>query len=261
MNVQNTDGLSVNHYYCIMNLNKRPRWLCSWKGEEGDQCEKCAQSNGRRLCQRHFCQYEERQWLRAATEPAGINTNDAPAPVGNIAVNNNDDEQLIDAANVENIGNHANNNYPPDVVDDQSNDAAAPICTIADIDNNDRGINVDTAPVRYTADSRDNYEQLNDAVNNDRCEVADGQLIEAVVGNGNIETHYAAIGNEGTPFTINYLNDQLELRDKRIRELEAKIVDLERKMTALSETIGDWNCNSVGSDSRFSHFSGLWVKD
>ncbi len=132
--------------------------------------------------------------MRAATEPAGINNNDAPAPVGNIAVNSNVDEQLIDAANVENVGNHANNNDPPDVVDDQSNDAAAPICTIADnIDNNDRGINVDTTPVRNTADSRDNNEQLNDVVNNDCREVADGQLIKAVVGNGNIETHYAAI--------------------------------------------------------------------
>ena len=188
-----------------MNLNKRPRWLCSWKGEEGEQCKNWAQSNGRRLCQQDFRQYEERRRLRAATEPAGINNNDASAPVGNIAVNNNDDEQLIDAANVENVGNHANNNNPPDVVDDQSNDAAAPVCTIADnIDNNDLGINVDTAPVRNTANSTDNNEQLNDAVSNDCCEVADGQLINAVVGNGNIETHYAAIGNDGTTFTINY---------------------------------------------------------
>jgi hypothetical protein len=214
VNLQNTDGLSVNHYYCIMNSNKRTRWLCSWRGEEGEQCVKCAQCNGRRLCQRHFCQYEERQRLRAATEPAGINNNDVPAPVGNITVNNNDDEQLIDAANVENVGNHANNNNPPDVVDDQSNDAAAPVCTIADnINNNDLGINVDTAPVHNTADSRDNNEQLIDAVNNDRHEVADGQLIEAVVGNGNIETH----GNDGTTFAVNYLNNQLELRDERIR--------------------------------------------
>jgi hypothetical protein len=88
--------------------------------------------------------------------------------------------------------------------------------------------------------------------------VADG-LIEAVVGNGNIETHYAAISNDGTTFTINYLNDQLELGDKRIRELEANIVDSERKMTALSETIGDWNCTSVGSDSRFSHLFSFTV--
>ncbi len=100
------------------------------------------------------------------------------------------------------------------MADDQSNDAAAPICTIADnINNNDLGINVDTAPVCNTANSRDNNEQLNAAVNNDRPEVADGQLIEAVVGNGNIETH----GNNGTTFTINYLNNQLELRDERIR--------------------------------------------
>ena len=74
--------------------------------------------------------------------------------------------------------------------------------------------------------------------------MADGQLIEAVIGNGNIETHYTAIHNNGTTLTaptINYLNDQLELRDKRIRELEATIVDLERMMTALSETVGDFD--------------------
>jgi hypothetical protein len=75
----------------------------------------------------------------------------------------------------------------------------------------------------------DNNEQLTDAVNNDHREVGDGELIEAVVGNGNIETHYAAIHNNGTTLmgpTINYLNVQQELRDKRIRELESKIVDL-----------------------------------
>ncbi len=70
---------------------------------------------------------------------------------------------------------------------------------------------------------------------------------------------FHTICNDGTTFTINYLNDQLELRDERIRELEAKIVGLERKMSALSETIGDWNCTSIGSDSRFSHFSGFTV--
>ncbi len=76
-----------------------------------------------------------------------------------------------------------------------------------------------------------------------------------MVGNGNIETHYAAIHNDGTTLTaptINYLNDQLELRDKRIRELEAKNVDLERMMTALSETVGDFKCTSVDNNSRFS---------
>ena len=74
--------------------------------------------------------------------------------------------------------------------------------------------------------------------------MADVQLIEAVVGNGNIETHYTAIHNNGTSLmapTINYLNDRLEIRDKRIRELEAKNVDLERMMTALSKTVGDLN--------------------
>ncbi len=197
--------------------------------------------------------------MPAATELAGTINNDVPAPVGNITDNNDDDEQLIDAAPVQNFGNHANNNYPPDVVneqlnvaapvenvgnhannndppyvvDEQSNDAAAPIRKIAvSIDNNDQGINVDAAPVRNIANSMDNNEQL----------------IEAVVGNGNIETHYAAIHNDGTTLmvpTINYLNDQLELRDKRIRELEAKIVDLERMMTALSEAVGDFKCTSV----------------
>ncbi len=90
--------------------------------------------------------------------------------------------------------------------------------------------------------------------------MGDGQLIEAVVGNGNIETHYAAIHNDGTTLTaptINYLNDQLELRDRRMCDLEANIVDLESKMTALSETVGDWRCTSVGSNSRFSHMTGF----
>ena len=36
-------------------------------------------------------------------------------------------------------------------------------------------------------------------------------------------------------------------------DLEAKIVDLESKMTALSDTVGDWRCTSV--DSRFSHMT------
>jgi hypothetical protein len=62
----------------------------------------------------------------------------------------------------------------------------------------------------------DNNKQLNDvapvenvsnhAINNDRCEVADGQLIEAVVGNGNIETHYVAIRNNGTTYTAPPIN-------------------------------------------------------
>ncbi len=177
-----------------MDLNQPPRWRCSWIGENGEQCTKWAQK--RRLCQRHFLQREQQQSLPAATELAGIINNDAPAPVGNIAINNNDDEQLIDGANVENVDD------PPDVVDEQSNAAAAPIHNIADsIDNNDQWINVEAAPVRNFANSMDNNEQLNDAVNNYRCEVADGQLIEAVVGNGNIETHYAAIHNNGTTLT------------------------------------------------------------
>ena len=120
-------------------------------------------------------------------------------------------EQLNVAAPAKNVANHANNNDPPYVADEQSNDAAAPIRKIVDsIDNNDQGINVDAAPVCNIANSMDNNEQLNDADNNDHCEVADGQLIEAVVGNGNIETHYTAIHNNGTSLmapTINYLND------------------------------------------------------
>ena len=98
-----------------MALNERPRWACSWRGEDGEQCTKWAQK--RRLCQRHFLQREQQQSLCAATELAGIINNDD---------NNDDDEQLIDVANVENVGNHANNNDPPDVVDEQLN-VAAPV--------------------------------------------------------------------------------------------------------------------------------------
>ena len=107
-----------------MDLNQRPRWACSWRGENGEQCTKWAQK--RRLCRRHFLQREQQQSLRAATELAGIINNDVPAPVGNITDNNDDDKQLIDAANVENVDNHANNNDPPDVVDEQLN-VAAPV--------------------------------------------------------------------------------------------------------------------------------------
>jgi len=64
------------------------------------------------------------------------------------------------------------------------------------------------------------------------------------------------LGN-GTTFTINYLNNQLVIRDERIKELEAKIGDLEQKMTALSDRIGGWHCTSIGSGgtSRFSQLS------
>ncbi len=48
--------------------------------------------------------------MRTTTETARIINNDVPAPVGNITDNNNDDEKLIDGANVENVGNPANNN-------------------------------------------------------------------------------------------------------------------------------------------------------
>ena len=54
--------------------------------------------------------------------------------------------------------------------------------------------------------------------------------------------------------TIMCLNDQLELRDRRIRDFEAKIVDLESKMTALSER--NWTQCTL-PNSRFSHRSEL----
>ena len=127
------------------------------------------------------------------------------------------------------------------MVDEQTNNAAAAIHNIAD--NNAQGNNDDTAPVCNTANSMDNNEQLNDA-DNDRCEVADGQLMDAVVGNE-------------TTLTIDYLNNELVIRDERIKELEAKIGDLEQKMTALSDRIGGWHCTSIGSGgtSRFSQLS------
>ena len=79
------------------------------------------------------------------------------------------DEQLIDGDNVENVGNpannndaapvgnvgdHTNNNDPPVVVDEQTNNAAAPNHNIAD--SNDQGNNDDTAPVCNTGNSMDN---------------------------------------------------------------------------------------------------------
>ncbi len=94
--------------------------------------------------------------------------------------NIDNNEQLNVAAPVENIGNQANNNDPHDVVHEQSNDTAAPVCNIAGSMHNNEQLN-DSAPVENVS----NY-----AINNDRREVADGQLIEAVVRNGNIETTY-----------------------------------------------------------------------
>jgi hypothetical protein len=139
-----------------MDLNQPPNqpriWCCIWIGENGEQCKKWAQRQ--RLCRRHFVQRNQQQSLRATTEPARIINNDSPAPVGNIADNNNDDEQLIDAANVENVGNpannndaapvgnvgnHANNNYPPDVVDvgnPANNNEAAPVGNVGNHANN-----------------------------------------------------------------------------------------------------------------------------
>jgi hypothetical protein len=91
------------------------------------------------------------------------------------------------AALVKNVGNQANNNDPHDVVHEQSNDTAAPVRNIADSMDNNEQLN-DSAPVKNVS---------NHAINNDRPEVANGQLIEAVVGNGNIETHYAVIHKDG----------------------------------------------------------------
>ncbi len=87
--------------------------------------------------------------------------------------------------------------------------------------------------------------------------MADGKLFDAMNGYGNIETHYAAVHNNGTTLTaptIKYLNDELELRDGIMPDLEAIIVDLESKMTALTDTVGYWpRCTSP--DSRFSYKS------
>ncbi len=183
----------------------------------------------------------------AATELAGIiNNEDVAAPVPNIpdnidhneqlADNIDCNEQLIDAAAIHNIGNKAIINDPQYVVVEETHDKAA--------------------PVEHIAASIDNNEKLsNAALNIDPHDVAHAKLIVAVVGNGNNETHYAAVHNDGNTLmapTIKYLNDELELRDRRMRDLEAKIVDLESKMTALSETVGDWRCTSVDSNNRIS---------
>ena len=173
--------------------------------------------------------------------------NDAAAPVCNITDNIDDNEQLNDAAPVENVCNQANYNDPHDVVDEQSNDTTAPVRNITDSMDNNEQLS-DVAPVENVS---------NHSINNDPHDVADGQLIDTVVGNGNNETHYAAIHNNGTTLmapTIMYLNDQLELRDRRMSDLEAKFVDLESKMTALSERY--WTqCTSP--NSRFSYKSEL----
>ncbi len=190
---------------------------------------------------------DNEQRISAAPVDNGIINNDEAAPVRNIADNIDDDKQLNDAAPVENFGNQANNNDPHDVVDEQSNDTAAPVHNIADSMDDNEQLS-DKAPVENVT---------NHASNNVSHDVADEQLIGAVVGNENIETHYVAIHNNGTTLTaptIMYLNDQLELMDRRIHDLEAKIVDLESKMTALSDTVGYWpKCTS--NDSRFSYKS------
>ena len=121
-----------------------------------------------------------------------------------------------------------------------------------------RGKNDTAAPVGNIAESIDNNEQLsNVALNIDCHDMAEGKLFDAVDGNGNNETHYAAVHNVGntlTTPTIRYLNDELELRDGRMHDLEARIVDLESKMTALSDTVGYWPCCTL-VNSRFSYKS------
>ena len=54
-------------------------------------------------------------------------SNDAAAPVCNIADSIDNNDWLIDATSVENVGNHAINNDCHDVANDLSNDAAAPV--------------------------------------------------------------------------------------------------------------------------------------
>ncbi len=93
--------------------------------------------------------------------------------------------------------------------------------------------------------------------------MADEQLIDAAVGNGNNETHYVAVRNiENTLMapTIRYLYDQLELRDARVCELEARIVDLESKLTALydrvSQPSNDWlGCTLPNSQYSYDELS------
>ena len=243
----------------MMDLNQPPnrpppRWPCRWIGDNGEACGKWAQRQS--LCQRHLNQRDQQR--------ARIINNDAPDPVGNNADNNNNHEPLNDGENVENVrnqddnndatpvgnvDNHADNNNPPPVVDEQTNNAAAAIHNIAN--NNAQGNNDDTAPVCNPGSSMDNNVQLNDA-DNDRREVADGQLMDAVVGNE-------------TTLTIDYLNNELVIRDERIKQLEAKIGDLELMMAEFSDRNGgNFNCTSIasGGTSRFSdcsRFSQLTV--
>ncbi len=84
-----------------------------------------------------------------------------------------------------------------------------------------------------------------------------------MVGSGNNETHNAAVHNVGntliTP-TIRYLIDELELRIGKMRDLEAIIVDLESKMTALSDTVGYWPC-CTSVNSRFSYKSEFSLEE
>ncbi len=97
--------------------------------------------------------------MPAAPDLTGIINNDAPAPVGNITDNNDDDEQLIDVAPVQNVGNHANNNDPPDAVNEQLN-AAAPVENVGNHANNndppdvvDEQSNDAAGPIRNIANS------------------------------------------------------------------------------------------------------------
>ena len=133
-----------------MAANGRPRWSCSWNGEE---CTRLAQANGRRLYRQHFCLYEDQQRLRTATGLADIINNNVWIIYAAAAEN---------VAAVENFGNQAINNDYHDMVGDFPNDAAAPVGNVADnIDNNDWLI--DAAPVENLG---------NHAINNDSHDVA-----------------------------------------------------------------------------------------
>jgi hypothetical protein len=162
---------------------------------------------------------------------AGDLSNDMAAPVGNVPANIDNNDWLVDAAPVEYVGNHAINNDCHDAANDLSNDVVALVYNIADSKNNNEQM-IDAAPVENVS---------NHAINNDPHDVTDGQLIDAVVGNGNNETHYVAVHNVGNTLmapTIRDLNDQMELRDQIICDLEARIVELESKLTALSDRVG-----------------------
>ncbi len=72
------------------------RWPCSCTWEE---CTRWAQSNGHRLCSRHYTTYQERQRFHDAEILANIRNN-------------------FDVASAENVHNQVNNNDNHDMADD-----------------------------------------------------------------------------------------------------------------------------------------------